>query len=95
MNQEGVGDQTTSSKALTGGRHTHTHERERERERLIETETDWQAFRGAVQTERKEVEVHARGGATGLVAAGEGGAGRASEGGRETALQRWHSFPSE
>ena len=32
MNQEGVGgDQTTSSKALTGVRHTHTHERERER----------------------------------------------------------------
>ena len=33
MNQEGVGDQTTSSKALTGGRGAHTHTRERERER--------------------------------------------------------------
>ena len=32
MNQEGVGgDQTTSSKAFTGGRHTQAHTRERER----------------------------------------------------------------
>ena len=36
MNQEGVGgDQTTSSKALTGGRHTHKHTREREGERGV------------------------------------------------------------
>ena len=39
MNQEGVGDQTTSSKALTGGRGAHTHTREREREREREKGT--------------------------------------------------------